>query len=405
MGHINFDKVVNRRGNSDINSTKWNYGFDGNALEQNQIPMWVADMDFEAADEIKEALIDYIQKYNSYGYFTFDGYHEIIIDWCKKRYNWEIKKEWLSFTQGLVQGFSVAIAALAKRGENILLLTPTYYPKFDAIKLQGCQVVESPLLYNKDTLEFTINYEDVAKKSSDANTTVALIGNPHNPTGRLYSIEEMSKLADILIENNVKIISDDIHCDLIIDKSKKYVPLATIKKYSDHTISMNAPSKTFNLAGIKVSNVIIENPAIRRAFELERKKFAVGNSILSMVACRAAYTKCEYWLDSVNKYIWNNYSYVRQYLENSELKDYVKAVPLEGSYLLFLDNSALMEHFNMSVDEMRTFYTKKCLISFDDGIAFGDSGKNFMRMNIATSKSIIEQAMNNILEGFKTLTK
>ncbi len=405
MEHIDFDKIVDRRGNKDINSEKWNYGFDGSELKENQLPMWVADMDFEAASEIKEALIDYIESYNSYGYFHFDGYHEIVIEWCQKRYNWNIQKEWLSFTQGLVQGFSIAIATLAKHGENVLLLTPTYYPMFNAIKMQGCQVVESPLLYNKDTLHFSIDYDDVRKKASDSNTTVALIGNPHNPTGRLYSIEEMSKLADILIENNVKIISDDIHCDLVIDPSKKYVPLASVEKYSEHVISMNAPSKTFNLAGLKVSNVIIKNADIRKAYQFERKRFCVDNSILSMVACRAAYSKCECWLDSVREYIWNNYCYIREYFNNSILKDYIKPIPLEGSYLLFLDNSSLMEYFNMDVDEMRKFYTDKCLISFDDGIAFGQTSKAFMRMNIATSKSIIEKALSNIENGFKTLIK
>ncbi len=405
MKNINFDKIVNRRGNKDINSEKWNYGFDGNALKENQLAMWVADMDFEAADEIKEALINYINSYNSYGYFSFDGYHKVIVDWCKKRYNWDIEEQWLSFTQGLVQGFAIAIAALTKKGENVLLLTPTYYPMFDTIKMQGCQVVESALLYNKDTLEFSIDYEDVKKKANDVNTTVALIGNPHNPTGRLYSIEEMSKLADILIENNVKIICDDIHCDLIIDKSKKYTPLASIDKYSEHVISMNAPSKTFNLAGLKVSNIIIKNSSIRRAFELEYEKFCVSNCILSMVACKAAYTQCEYWLDSVNEYIWNNYSYVKEYFQNSILKDYIKPVPLEGSYLLFLDNRALIEHFDMDVDAMRDFYTEKCSIALDDGIAFGKTGAAFMRMNLATSKTIIEQAMDNILKGFNTLQK
>lgn len=403
MKNIDFDKIVSRRGNLDINSEKWNYAFDGSMLKENQLAMWVADMDFEAASEIQEALTNYIGSYNSYGYFGFDGYHEVIIDWCQKRYNWNIKKEWLVFTQGLVQGFSIAISALTRRGESVLLLTPTYYPMFNAIKMQGCQVVESPLLYNRDTLEFSINYEDVAKKASDVNTTVALLSNPHNPTGRLYSVEEISKLADILIENNVKIISDDIHCDLIIDKSKKYVPLASIDKYSEHVISMNAPSKTFNLAGLKVSNIIIKNDSMRRAFNLEVQRFCVENSILSMVACRAAYTKCEYWLDSVNEYIWNNYCYIKEYFSNSILKDYIKPVPLEGSYLLFLDNHNLMEHFNMNVHDMRAFYTEKCLLALDDGIAFGDSAKAFMRMNIATSRSIIELALNNIEKGFRSL--
>ncbi len=404
MCKVNFDKIVERRKN-ETNSVKWNYGFDGNALKENQIPMWVADMDFEAAEDIGKAIIEYIKTYNSYGYFTFDGYHQIVIDWCQKRYNWNIKKEWISFTQGLVQGFSCAIASLAKQGENVILLTPTYYPMFNAIKMQGCQVVESNLLYNEDTLSFTIDYEDIAKKASDKNTTVALIGNPQNPTGRLYSIEEMSKLADILIENNVKIICDDIHCDIIVDKSKKYIPLASIEKYSEHTISMNAPSKTFNLAGLKISNIIIKNEKIRNAFAFECERFCVNTNILSLIACSTAYSKCEYWLDEVVEYIWNNYLYVKNYLENSILKDYIKPVPLEGSYLLFLDNITLMKEFNMSVSNLKIFYTNKCNLSLDDGIAFGETGKSFMRLNLATSRHFIEVAMDNMLSGFNKIKK
>ncbi len=404
MRDINFDKIVDRRHNV-TNSMKWNYGFDGSILSNEQIPMWVADMDFPAASEIQESLIEYIKTYNSYGYFTFDGYHEIIIDWCKRKYNQDIQKQWLSFTQGLVQGFSCAIAALAKPGENVMLLTPTYYPMFSSIKMQGCQVVESALLYDESTQHFSINYDDVEQKAKDKNTTVALIGNPHNPTGRLYSIEELSRLADILIKHNVKIICDDIHCDIIVDKSKKYIPLASIEKYSEHIISMNAPSKTFNLAGLKISNIIIKNAEMKRAFDLQCEKFYVNMNILSFIACKAAYTKCEYWLDSAINYIWDNYIYIKDFLGSSELASYIKPVPLEGSYLLFLDNIALMKKFDMDENDLRNFYTKKCKLSLDDGIAFGQTAKAFMRINIATSRRFIEAAMCNMLGGFRQLSK
>ena len=321
---INFDELIDRR---KTNSIKWTKAFGEKTLKENQIPMWVADMDFKAAPEIIEA-IKKEADFGIFGYFTYDEYYESVIKWHKERYNWDIKKEWLNFTQGLVQGFNIAISALTRPGESVLVLTPTYYPMFAGIKNQGCQIVESDLIYDDNTCRYTIDYEDVAKKVKDNNLTAALIGNPHNPTGRLYSVEELSKLADILIENNVKIICDDIHCDIIVDPTKKYTPLASIEKYSNHIISMNAPSKTFNLAGAKVSNVIIQNEEIMRAFKFQMERFCVSVSILSLAACKTAYSKCAYWVDEMRKYVWGNYNYIKNYIENSILKDYIKAVQL-----------------------------------------------------------------------------
>ncbi|MEI0509171.1 PatB family C-S lyase [Brachyspira intermedia] len=398
---INFDELIDRR---KTNSIKWTKAFGEKTLKENQIPMWVADMDFKAAPEIIEA-IKKEADFGIFGYFTYDEYYESVIKWHKERYNWDIKKEWLNFTQGLVQGFNIAISALTRPGESVLVLTPTYYPMFAGIKNQGCQIVESYLIYDDNTCRYTIDYEDVAKKVKDNNLTAALIGNPHNPTGRLYSVEELSKLADILIENNVKIICDDIHCDIIVDPTKKYTPLASIEKYSNHIISMNAPSKTFNLAGAKVSNVIIQNEEIMRAFKFQMERFCVSVSILSLAACKTAYSKCAYWVDEMRKYVWGNYNYIKNYIENSILKDYIKAVPLEGSYLMFADNKNLMKEFNMNQEDLNNFYYDSCNLSLDEGNAFGKAGIGFMRFNLATQRYYVENAMNNISEAVKKLKK
>ena len=276
---------------------------------------------------------------------------------------------------------------------------------FAGIKNQGCQIVESNLIYDDNTCRYTIDYEDAAKKVKNPNLTAALIGNPHNPTGRLYSIEELSKLADILIENNVKMICDDIHCDIIVDPSKKYTPLASIEKYANHIISMNAPSKTFNLAGAKASNVIIQNEEINRAFKFQMERFCVSVSILSLAACKTAYSKCAYWVDEMKKYVWGNYNYIKDYIENSILKDYIKAVPLEGSYLMFADNKNLMKEFNMNQEDLNNFYYDSCNLSLDEGNAFGKAGIGFMRFNLATQRYYVENAMNNISEAVKKLKK
>ena len=398
---INFDELVDRR---KTNSTKWTKAFGEKPLKKDQISMWVADMDFKVAPEIIESIKE-AADHGIFGYFTYDGYYDSVIKWHKERYNWDIKKEWLNFTQGLVQGFNIAISTLAKVGESILVLTPTYYPMFSGIKNQGCQIVESNLIYDDKTYRYSIDYEEVAKKAKNPNLTVALIGNPHNPTGRLYSIEELSKLADILIENNVKIICDDIHCDIIVDPSKKYTPLASIEKYANHIISMNAPSKTFNLAGAKVSNVIIQNEEINRAYRFQMERFCVSVSTFSLAACKTAYSKCSYWVDEMKKYVWGNYNYVKDYIENSILKDYIKAVPLEGSYLMFADNKNLMKEFNMNQEDLKNFYYDSCNLSLDDGDAFGNAGIGFMRFNLATQRYYVEKAMNNISEAVKNLKK
>lgn len=401
MHNINFDEIIDRRS---TNSLKWTLDFDGNPLRDNQIPMWVADMDFKSAKEIIDALREAVD-FGIFGYFTYDGYPEVVVNWCKERYSLDIKREDVCFTQGLVQGFSLAIAALTHPGESVLLLTPTYYPMFGGIKSQGCHIVSSDLNYDEETGYFSIDYEDVERKAKDPNVTVALIGNPHNPTGRLYTIEELTRLADILIRNNVKMICDDIHCDIIVDPSKKYVPLLSINKYRDHIVYMNAPSKTFNLAGIKVSNVIIPNEDIRRAFILQMDKVRVSVSILSLAACKAAYSKCSYWVDAMKDYVWNNYLYIKDYMENGNLKGYIKPVPLEGSYLMFADNRNLMQKFNLGEDALKKFYTDTCNLSLDDGGAFGRSGVGFMRFNLATQRYFVEIAMKNLSEGLETLKK
>lgn len=401
MNNINFDEIIDRR---KTNSSKWTLTFDGKPLKENQIPMWVADMDFKVAPEIIEYLHEAVS-FGIFGYFTYEGYHEAVINWCKERYSLNIKKEWLNFTQGLVQGFSLAIAALTHPGESVLLLTPTYYPMFAGVKAQGCQIVESNLIYDEKTGHFSIDYEDVAKKARESNVTLALIGNPHNPTGRLYSIDEMTKLADILIENNVKIICDDIHCDIIVDPSKKYVSLLGLDKYRDHIVYMNAPSKTFNLAGIKVSNVIIPNNEMRRSFMLQMDKSRVSVSSLSLVACKAAYTKCGYWVDLMKKYIWENYKFVESYMKNSNLASFIKPVPLEGSYLMFADNKNLMKEFKLNEEELKKFYSETCNLSLDDGGAFGKAGVGFMRFNLATQRHFVEIAMKNLSQGIEYLKK
>lgn len=401
MNNINFDELIDRRNS---NSIKWNMAFGNIPLRDDQIPMWVADMDFKVAPEIADS-IKKLADYGIFGYFDYNDYYDTVIKWHKERYNWDIKKEWLNFTQGLVQGFNIAISTLTHIGDSVLVLTPTYYPMFAGIKNQGCQIIESDLIYDEKTCKYTINYEDVKNKAKLPNVTAALIGNPHNPTGRLYSIEELSKLADILIENNVKIICDDIHCDIIVDPSKTYTPLASIKKYSDHIIAMNAPSKTFNLAGAKVSNVIIQNSEINNIFKLQMERFCVSTSIFSLAACKEAYSKCAYWVDEMRNYVWGNYNYVKDYISNSILKDYIKPVPLEGSYLMFADNKNLMKEFNMNQDDLKDFYCNSCNLSLDDGDAFGKAGIGFMRFNLATQRYYIEKAMNNICEAIKKIKK
>ncbi|NLC03478.1 MAG: putative C-S lyase, partial [Tissierellia bacterium] len=286
-----FDKIINRQG---TNSVKWD-----NLMEvfgrEDILPLWVADMDFRAPDEVIEALQEKLN-HGIFGYnIKSDSLYNSIISWMKKRYNWDIKKEWISFTPGVVPALNIAVREFAKEGDNIVIQPPVYPPFFRVLENNAVEANLNPLIYKDDN--FVMDYDSL-EKSIDSKTKAIILCNPHNPVGRVWSKEELSKLGEICLKHNLLIVSDDIHSDLTF-KGHRTTPIATIsEELAQNTITLLAPSKTFNIAGLATSVAIIPNEELRNKFERGIEKLEIGKvTTFGGTALEAAYTSGEQWLD------------------------------------------------------------------------------------------------------------
>lgn len=387
----NFDEVVNRK-NTD--SRKWG------TLEEvygtaDILPMWVADMDFKSADEIIEAL----KKRAEHGVFGYtweqDSFYDSIIKWVKRRHNWNIKKEWILFTPGVVMGLNLGVRELVKEGEKVLIQSPVYPPFYRVIENNNRIVNLNPL---KDTGEkFVMDYEDLEQKI-DKDTKLMMICNPHNPVGRVWTREELIRLGDICIKNEIVIISDEIHSDFIL-KGHTHVPLASIsKELEERTITLMAPSKTFNIAGLATSVAIIPNEELRHAYEKAIEVMEIGNTtIFGNVGFEAAYNHGEEWLDELLIYIEDNIDYAMEYI-NRNIPE-IKVYRPDGTYLLWLNFRGL----NKSPEEINEALIKIGKVGLNDGSPYGKEGEGFFRLNIGCARSILEEGLRRIEKAVKSL--
>ena len=386
-----FDEIIPRK---NTNSMKWDK-LEEVYQREDLLPMWVADMDFLVAPQITSALEKRI-KHGIYGYtFCSDDYYASVINWMKDRHDFNIKKEWIVFTPGVVPAVSYAIRAFTDIGDSVIVQSPVYHPFYNSIKDNKRNVVTNPLIY-KDG-RYQMDYDDLERKI-DSKTKLLILCSPHNPVGRVWTKEELSKLAEICLKNNIKIISDEIHFDIVY-KDSKHTVLANISdEIMDNSIICTAPSKTFNIAGIQVSNIIIPNEKMRQRYvkELEVDHIGSPNSIAETVLI-AAYNDSKDWLDSAVDYIEKNKDYFINYV-NREIPQ-LKVIKPEGTYLLWVDCSGL----GMDRDELRDFFVNKCKIAFNHGEMFGEEGKLFQRVNIACPLAIIEEALYKIKEAVNSL--
>lgn len=379
-----FDSIINRVG---TNSVKWDnlkelYGRD------DLIPLWVADMDFKAPSEIVEALKDRVE-HNVYGYtFPSDKYYNAVISWMKRRHNWTIERDWIVYTPGVVPALSYAIRAFTKPGDKIILQSPVYHPFYSAIEDNGRHVVNNPLTY-KDG-KYYMDYEDLESKI-DSKTKLLILCNPHNPVGRVWTKNELRKLADICIKNDILIISDEIHFDIVYRGNEHTVFGSLSPEISANSIVLTAPSKTFNVAGLQVSNVIIPNRKLRERFAMETEKDHISSpNIFGGEALIAAYDKCEYWLKELLDYLEGNRDFFINFIEERIPK--LKIVNPEGTYLMWVDCSEL----NMNPEELSDFFVNKCRVALNSGEMFGEEGKAFQRFNIGCPRSILKEALERI---------
>jgi len=371
----NFDEPVVRRG---TNCVKWD-----ETADPDIIPMWVADMDFRVAPAIQKALEDRV----SHGVFGYnivpESYYEAVISWFRRRHQWEISRESILYTTAVVPAVSCVIKALTMPGEKVLILSPAYNCFFSSIRNNGCEVLESPL-----ASEFKVDWQDFEQKCADEKTTLFLLCNPHNPCGRVWTREELQRMYDICHRHGVTVISDEIHCELIMP-GYEFVPFGTV---TDDCVVMNSPSKNFNTAGLQIANIICTNPEWRRRIDRAININEVCDvNPFGIVALQAAYNDSEDWLDALNLYLWENYKTLCDFFAREMPQ--LKVTRLEGTYLVWVDHSALGistdEFFNRLLDEGHVWVSA--------GTMYGpQTGEGFIRINIACPRSQLNEALRRI---------
>lgn len=376
------------------NSLKWD-ALDVRYGDPDLISMWVADMEIKSPKEIIEALKNRCE-HGVFGYsYASDEYYSALISWLKEKYNFNIEKDWIRFSQGVVTAIYCFINIFTKINDSVLILTPVYYPFHNAVKDNNRKLITSDLINNNGY--FTINYEDVEKKIIENDVKLFIQCSPHNPAGRVWKEDELRKMLEICKKYNVLVVSDEIYQDLVL-KGNKHIPAATVDncKYADNIITVNAASKTFNLAGLTHSNIIISNPKIRENFDLEFKKINQTEvNILGMLATQVGYEKGKEWLENLIDLIQDNYDYLKSEL-NKNIPDII-VTPLEGTYLAFLDLRKII-----SVNEVKNFIQDKARLAIDFGEWFGGSFKGFIRLNLATDPEIVKKAVSNIIEVYNS---
>ena len=376
------------------NSLKWD-ALDVRYGDPDLISMWVADMEIKSPKEIIEALKNRCE-HGVFGYsYASDEYYSALISWLKENHNFNIEKDWIRFSQGVVTAIYCFINIFTKINDSVLILTPVYYPFHNAVKDNNRKLITSDLI--NDNGYFTINYEDVEKKIIENDVKLFIQCSPHNPAGRVWKEDELRKMLEICKKHNVLVVSDEIHQDLVL-KGNKHIPAATVDncKYADNIITVNAASKTFNLAGLTHSNIIISNLKIREKFDFEFKKInQIEVNILGMLATQVGYEKGKEWLENLIDLIQDNYDYLKSEL-NKNIPDII-VTPLEGTYLAFLDLRKII-----SVNEVKNFIQDKARLAIDFGEWFGDSFKGFIRLNLATDPEIVKKAVSNIIKVYNS---
>ena len=384
--------LVERKGTY---SLKWD-ALDKRFGNADLISMWVADMEIKAPKEVIEALKERCE-HGVFGYsYVSDEYYNSVIKWLKEKHNYEIKKEWLRFTNGVVTAIYCFVNIFTKVDDAILILTPVYYPFHNAVKDNNRKLITCDLK-NTDGY-FTIDYEEVEKKIVENNVKLFIQCSPHNPAGRVWKEEELAKILEICKKHNVLVISDEIHQDITM-KGYKHIPSAIVAngKYADNLITVSAASKTFNLAGLIHSNIIISNDELRKKYDEEIKKINQTEiNILGMLATQVAYEKGSEWLENVKEIIEDNFNYLKTEL-NKHIPE-ITITNLEGTYLVFLDLRKIIP-----IDKVKEFIQDKCNLAIDFGEWFGASFKGFIRINLATDPEIVKKAVESIIFEYKKL--
>ena len=383
--NLNFDKVINRK-----NTRCLKYDFaERRGMPKDVLPLWVADMDFETSSYVEDALVERAKE-GIFGYSEVQTpYFEIVRDWMKKHNDWDVQEKWLIKTPGIVMALAMAVKAYTKPGEGVLLQLPVYYPFSEVIKDNGRNVVSNTLYLGEDN-RYHIDFEDFERKIIEENIKLFFLCNPHNPVGRVWSKQELTQIGDICVKHGVIVVSDEIHQDFVF-KGKHTVFASLKKEYEDISITCTSPSKTFNLAGLMMSNIFIANRELRHNFRRELDAAGISQlGIMGLVACEAAYKNGEVWYQAMLSYVKENIAFTKEFVEKN--LPGVTMIDLEGTYLVWLD----FRKTGLSVDELEHRVIHKAKLWLDSGKIFGECGIGFQRINVACPRSILEDALNRI---------
>lgn len=388
-----FDELVERRGSDCL---KYDFAAE-RGMPEDVLSLWVADMDFRTAPCITER----IQKDAAFGIFGYtdskDDYFQAVSNWYETYFGWKVEKDWLVKTPGIVFAIATAVSAFTKEGDSVLIQQPVYYPFSAVIRDNGRKLVNNELVLKDGHYEMDL--EDFEKKVVQEKVKLFILCSPHNPVGRVWTEEELRSIGEICLKYNVKIVSDEIHSDFVYPGFAHHVLTTVDERFQEISIVCTAPSKTFNLAGLQISNIWIPNPELRSIYQKKLQSIGCSEAnMLGLHACQAAYEGGREWLEQLKEYLKGNLDFVRTCLK--ENLPQIKLVEPEGTYLVWLDCREL----GLNGEELERFIVQKAKLWLDDGAIFGKAGEGFERVNIACPRAILKEALDRLKKAVATLT-
>ncbi len=384
-----FDQPSDRRG---THCVKWD-----TAEARDAIPMWVADMDFRVAQPITDALLRRV-RHGVFGYTEVpDAYYQAIIDWFARRHAWTIDRSWVLYTSGVVPAISVVVKALTQPGDKVLIQTPVYNCFFSSVRNNGCETAENPLVYSSGT--YHVDFDDMERKAADPKVKLFVLCNPHNPAGRVWTREELEKMNDICLRHGVKVVSDEIHCELVMP-GHRFIPFASVSQAcQDNSITCNSPSKSFNTAGLQIANIICNDAGIRQRIDRAININEVCDvNPFGVEALIAAYNESGEWIDQLCAYLHANYTCLCEYF-----RDHLPTLGvtrLEGTYLVWVD----IRSTGKTSDEVKELLLHQGHVLVNSGTMYGQNGEGFIRINIACPRSQLTEALGRMAQVLTGIT-
>ena len=388
----NFDEIIPR---TNTNSIKYDFAAK-RGMPEDLLPLWVADMDFRTPPCVVEALVEK-SRHGIFGYSSStEAYFDTLQGWFSRRFGWQVQPDWLVKTPGVVFAICAAIRALTRKGDAVLIQPPVYYPFSESVRANNRRLVASELVY--DGTAYAIDFADFERQITENGVKLFILCSPHNPVGRVWTREELIRLGDICMRHGVIVISDEIHADFVYPGHEHHVFASLKPEFSNIAVTCTAPSKTFNLAGLQASNIFIANSELRSLFRSEIARCGAGLlNVMGLVACQAAYTEGETWLEELKAYLTENLGCLREFIAANIPG--IRLVEPQGTYLVWLDFRAL----NMDDPALDEFIIRRAKLWLDAGTMFGEGGSGFQRINIACPQAVLNQALEQLETAIKTL--